>query len=144
MTRTKSKGGRPEIEISVDQVARVAGMGLTLTQSAAVIGCSINTLQRRLKRPEYREVWERGPGQAQAKLMGLLWKAANNGNSRILALMAVNMLGWTSGQKLDQTINNSTQFVMESPGVMSPEQWAATYKAGLPPGNDDEPTNGPH
>lgn len=54
------KGGRPEVEISIEQLAKLASYGCTQEEAAHFFGCSVSTIKNRLKDEAYRAAWDQG------------------------------------------------------------------------------------
>ena len=98
-TRKKQpvKTGRPLKEVDPKQVETLASIQCTLTEMAAVLDCSVRTLQRR-----FGAVIERGREGGRASLKRLQWKAAAEGNTRMLIWLGKQHLGQT--EKFTQAI----------------------------------------
>lgn len=67
-TDTPNVGGRPEIEIDLDELRRICRISPTFEEIAAVLGCSTKTIQRRYATDEaIREIIEAGRAAFRAK-----------------------------------------------------------------------------
>lgn len=91
------KPGRPEVEISIDQLQALAQINCTIEEAAAVLKCGVRTLKGRLKRPEYAEAWERGALLGKVSLRRLQWRHASGTGSS-----AVNMTIHLSRHRLGE------------------------------------------
>lgn len=80
--------GRPPIEVDVKMLEALAERGLTQADCAAVLGCSVDTLQRR-----YLDVYELGLQKCKASLRRKQFEMALAGNVTMLIWLGKNMLG---------------------------------------------------
>jgi hypothetical protein len=72
------------IEISPETVQELAARFYNVGQVAAALGVSRDTLERRLKEPEFQICFERGRGLGEAEIIDLQMKAARAGDVRML------------------------------------------------------------
>jgi hypothetical protein len=90
----KNLGGRPLIDLDVDQIGRLATIGCTDEEIAAVMNISHDTLSRRRKSdPHLAEVIEHARGLGKTTLRRLQWQQANAGNPTMLIWLGKQMLG---------------------------------------------------
>jgi hypothetical protein len=127
--KPRDLGGRPEVEITVEQVRNAARCALNLRETAAVLGCSVRTLHRRMKRKEYAQAFEDGAELAKANVKRLLFKGAHQGSVKSQMFFANNLLGWSD--KITSSVEQSVNFVVEIPAPISEDQWLQSY-AGRP------------
>ena len=80
--------GRPPIEVDVKLLEAMAERALTQADCAAVMGISVDTIQRR-----YLEVYERGVQKACASLRKKQFELAIAGNVTMLIWLGKNLLG---------------------------------------------------
>ena len=80
--------GRPPIEIDEKMLEALAERALTQEECAAVLGISVDTLQRR-----YRHVYETGFTKAKASLRRKQFEMAIGGNVTMLVWLGKNLLG---------------------------------------------------
>ena len=103
--RTNRRCERPLIEQRHDQVERLAGIGCTDAEIAAVAGRSTDTLARRKRDdPAFVEVLERGKAICRAKLRLRQWQRALAGSTTMMISLGKCWLGQTdkvalSGEK---------------------------------------------
>jgi hypothetical protein len=126
----KAKLGRPVVEITIEQVRNAARMALNIRETAAVLGCSVRTLQRRLDQKAYAEAYEDGQELAKADIKRLLFKGAHNGSVKSQMFLANNLLGWSD--KISSTVEQNVNFVVEIPAPLPPDQWIETFGNGKP------------
>jgi len=84
-----AKAGRPRAEVPTALVEKLAGIGCTVAEIAAVAGCSKDTLER-----NFAASIEKGRDSAKASLRRKQWDVAMKGN--------VGMLIWLGKQLLEQ------------------------------------------
>lgn len=104
--RPKAKTGRPEVEIDLAELEKLAGLACTVDDIAAWFGCSRNTILRRLaddKRPEFRHAWECGRGKGRVSLRRSQFKLAEKN-----ATMAIWLGKQLLGQKDERFFNVKT------------------------------------
>lgn len=82
--------GRPKLEIDEKTVENLAAIHCTMIEIAAVVGCSVDTLENR-----FSDIIKKGRERGKMSLKRLQWEAANKGNTT--------MLIWLGKQYLDQT-----------------------------------------
>lgn len=87
-TPTPGPGGRPPLEINVEMLEALAERSLTQADCAAVLGCSVDTIQRR-----YLEVYDRGLQKCRASLRRKQFEMAQAGNVTMLIWLGKNLLG---------------------------------------------------
>ena len=92
------KKGRPLLEIDSEQVEELASIFCTMKEIAAVVGCSVDTLEGR-----FSDIIAKGRERGKMTLRRQQWIQANKGN--------VVMLIWLGKQYLDQ--QDKTQLVLE-------------------------------
>lgn len=80
--------GRPKIEIDPVQVEKLAAIDCTMREIASVVGCSVDTLERR-----FAEVIEKGREQGKASIKRALFHMAVNRHNIAAAI-------WLSKQRL--------------------------------------------
>lgn len=80
---------RPPLEIDEETVEKLAAIHCTMKEIAAVVGCSVDTLERR-----FADTVKKGRDKGKTSLKRWQWKAAEKGN--------VSMLIWLGKQYLDQ------------------------------------------
>ncbi len=90
--------GRPLLEIDENQVEELASIFCTMKEIAAVVGCSVDTLEGR-----FSDVIAKGRERGKMSLRRAQWQAVKNGN--------VVMMIWLGKQILDQV--EKTQLILE-------------------------------
>src|SRR5687768_7104834 len=103
--------GRPPVEITPQQVLEAARYGLDHSQVAAILGCSLKTLQRRMERAEFRDAYETGHELAKHDIKQWLFGAAKNGNVKAMMFLANNLIGWS--EKNNTTLEQNVNYVVE-------------------------------
>ena len=72
--------GKPH-PIDISDLNKLAQLHCTIEEAAAFFGCTKLTIKRRLRKPEYREAWDRGREYGKHSLRRLQWKHANGSGS---------------------------------------------------------------
>jgi len=83
-----NKIGRPLKQVDEKLVKDLASIFCTMDEMAAIVGVSVDTLERR-----YAEAIKRGRETAKSSLRRLQWKAAKKGNTSILIWLGKQYLG---------------------------------------------------
>lgn len=89
---------RPKIEISEEDLVKLASMCCTMNEMASFFGCSVDTLER-----NYADIIKRGRDRGRMSIRREQYSVAMKGN--------VTMLIWLGKQLLDQ--RDKTQLVLE-------------------------------
>jgi hypothetical protein len=95
----KHPGGRPKKEVDFEMVKRLAAVMCTIEEIAAVLGVSVDTLERRGER--FRQALAEGQAQGRASLRRIQFETAKKGN----ATMQV----WLGKQYLEQRDKTEVQ-----------------------------------
>lgn len=82
--------GRPKKEIDADQVFELASIMCTMIEMAAVLDCSVDTLENR-----FSDVIKRGREVGKQSLRRLQYKSAQTGNTTMLIWLGKQYLGQT-------------------------------------------------
>jgi hypothetical protein len=80
--------GRPLLDVDVEKLKQLAGLGLSSGEIAAVLDCSIDTLERR-----FMDVMETGRLLRNASLRRKQFEVATNGNATMLIWLGKQFLG---------------------------------------------------
>jgi len=87
-------GGRPRIEFDLRQVEELARIGCTEEDMGAVLGVSVDTIQRRKRSSaEFRGIIEKGQASLRNSLRRLQVKKALEGNVTMLIWLGKQLLG---------------------------------------------------
>ena len=100
----KHPGGRPRLEFDLRQVEELARIGCTEEDMAAVLGISVDTIQRRKRTcPEFCGVIEKGRASLRNSLRRLQVKKALEGNTTMLIWLGKQLLGQSDRQRAELT-----------------------------------------
>ena len=93
---------RPAKPIDLRQVEELARIGCTEEDMAAVLGVSVDTIQRRKRScPEFRGVIEKGRASLRNSLRRLQVKKALEGNTTMLIWLGKQLLGQKDARQVD-------------------------------------------
>jgi hypothetical protein len=126
--------GRPEKIVDLAIIERLAGIGCTKQEIAAVFGIARSTLYDHLARnPEIAAAIERGAGRGKATLRRMQWKGAHAGNPTMLIWLGKQLLGQRDShalQRLDKNGNptDAMRVVIELVGDPAPPRIEATER----------------
>ncbi len=114
MNEPKNVGGRPRIEIDMDQVEKLAAIMCTEPEIASVVGVSFTTWKRRKNEdPELSERVASGRERGKASLRRMQWKAAEAGNPTMQIWLGKNHLAQTD--KNEVSVPQAVSFQMIAP-----------------------------
>lgn len=88
--------GRPEIPIDENLVEKLANIMCTMEEIAHVVGCSVDTLERR-----FAETIKQGRSKGKMTLRRWQWQACEKGNPALLIWMGKQHLGQAEPIKID-------------------------------------------
>jgi hypothetical protein len=105
MTEKKkpSKIGRPKIKVDAALVEKLAGIGCPNKEIAAIVGCSVDTLDRRCA-----DIIIKGRENGKTRIRQKQIQMALGGNVAMLIFLGKNMLGQTDKQEITGIENAST------------------------------------
>ena len=86
--------GRRRVEIDLTELEKLCVLQCTDEEIASWFGVSTRTIERRRKRPEVRDIMERGKAKGRVSLRRSLWRLANAGNPAANIFLAKNLLGY--------------------------------------------------
>ena len=106
--------GRPEIEIDLKEVERLASIGLNEGQVAAALGICQDTLTRKKRKyVDFADALKAGQAKGVATVANNLFEQSGEGNVSAGIFFMKNRAGWsdkvdtTGDNTLDITINHS-------------------------------------
>lgn len=100
----KHSGGRPRLHFDLRQVEELARIGCIEEDMAAVLGVSVDTLQRRKRdSEEFCGAIKRGQAATRNSLRRLQLKKALEGNVTMLIWLGKQLLGQSDRQALEHT-----------------------------------------
>jgi hypothetical protein len=86
--------GRRPIEIDLSELEKLCQLQCTDEEIAAWFKVSTRTIERRRKKPDIRDLMERGKAKGRVSLRRSLWKLAHAGNPAANIFLAKNLLGY--------------------------------------------------
>ena len=87
---------KPEIEVNLEQVERLAAQGMTMEQIAYSLGIGESTLYaKKAKNKEIAEAIKKGKAKGIAKITNALFENASKGNLGAQCFFLKNQAGWT-------------------------------------------------
>jgi hypothetical protein len=102
--RKKHPGGRPPVPLDPRQVEELARIGCTEADMAAVLGVSVDTIQRRKRScAEFCGVIEKGQASLRNSLRRLQVKKALEGNVTMLIWLGKQLLGQSDRQGIEHS-----------------------------------------
>ncbi len=101
--QTKHPGGRPRLTFDLRMVEDLGKIQSTHSELAAVLGVSVDTVERRLKDDEeFCGAYEKGLENGRSSLRRIQWKAALGGNTTMQIWLGKQYLGQRdSRQEID-------------------------------------------
>ena len=92
---------RPPLKLDEDLILKLAQIHCTDREIAAIVGCSVDTLDRR-----YAELISKGKEQGKMTLRRNLWQLANKGNLSACIWLSKQHLGMRDKFDVDQNATN--------------------------------------
>ena len=111
---------RPKKQIDPDVVSKLASIHCTMEEIAHVVGCSVDTLERR-----FADIIKQAKSKGKTSLRRYQWLAAEKGNTAMLIWLGKQLLGQTD--KVEQR----TETVAEIKTLVYETAW----------GSGDEPAS---
>lgn len=112
LSASKNPVGRPKIELDYTLIAELAQIQCTQAEIAAVLGVSVDTLQRD---HEFCGIYKKGIEGGKTSLRRMQWKSAEEGSVPAQIWLGKNYLG----QKENPTESNGSEMVYKV--VFTPE-----------------------
>lgn len=109
---------RPPIDIDADQVGKLAAINCTMIEIASVVGCSVDTLERR-----FADIIKEGRAKGRSSLRRYMWEAVQKGNITMMIWLSKNMLGY--GDRVineTNTENQASRLIIDMSGDQSNDQ----------------------
>ena len=95
--------GRPPLEIDSKQVFTLASINCTMEEIGLVVGCSVDTLERR-----FADVIKEGRAHGRSSLRRHMWEAVQKGNITMMIFLSKNLLGYAD-RTIQQTSDENEQ-----------------------------------
>lgn len=116
----KRERGRPMKEIDLNEVARLAGLGLTREQIAALLNISLPTLYSRQKEdPAFAEAMKSGRAKSLEVVSSRLMELVAEGNLGAMIFYLKSQGGWSEKQSIELTGKNGGAIEVNNHGVES-------------------------
>lgn len=97
---------RPKLEIDEEVVEKLASIQCTMIEIASVVGCSVDTLERR-----FADIIKKGQDKGKMSLRRAMFQKANEGNATIMIWLSKQHLGMVD--KFEHGTNPDTGFKLE-------------------------------
>ena len=132
----KHAGGRPQVPLDPRQVEELARIGCTEADMAAVLGVSVDTIQRRKRAScEFCGVIEKGQASLRNSVRRLQVKKALEGNVTMLIWLGKQLLGQSDRHEMSTSGEQRVRIVeVEGPDLTN--DGAAPASAALPSSAD--------
>lgn len=102
-----AKVGRKPAKLDANQVAHLAGLGLTIEQISAALGISDTTFYKNKKlKPKIAEAWKRGKARRIAKVADSLLKRAEESSDTAAIFYLKAQAGWRDKQIIEHEGNS--------------------------------------
>ena len=85
---------RPNANIDLQELEKLCSLQCTDVEIAACLGVSTRTIERRRKRPNFREAMERGKAKGRTSIRRNLFVLSQKGNVAATIFLAKNLLGF--------------------------------------------------
>lgn len=92
----KSNAGRPLLKLDEKQIIELARIHCTMIEIAAVMGCSVRTLER-----NYADIIKTAKESGKTSLRRYMWKACEKGNTTMMIWLSKNLLGMHEPQVIE-------------------------------------------
>lgn len=120
-------------ELTPDNLERLALMHPTNEEMALFFGVSRNTLQRYLRKKEYRQALERGQKLRDISLKRAQWvKAVRDGNTTMLIWLGKQLLGQTDKAAVEYTHRADEGVVALDELIAEVEDYEKKIRGALP------------
>lgn len=115
MSRKNAPGaGRPEKDIDPEQVKRLASIQCTMTEMAAVLRCSVDTLENK-----FSDIIKEGQASGKMSLRRMMWAKANEGNVTMMIWLSKNALGM---MERTEYVNQEKEEYVPLPSLVLPDE----------------------
>lgn len=93
---------KPKIELDLQKVEELAGLGLTRAEVALSLGVSYSTLNRRMKdSDDFAEAVKKGRAKANIFVGGQLMEKIRNGDTTAIIFYLKTRAGWTETHRTE-------------------------------------------
>lgn len=94
--KVKNKGGRPKLQLDKEQIKELAKIHCTMEEIAAVMKCSVNTLER-----GFGDIIKEAKKEGKTSLRRYMWLNAKKGNTAMQIWLSKNLLGMHEPQVIE-------------------------------------------
>ena len=121
-----NKVGRPKLDIDPEMVEKLAGIGCPNSEIAAVVGCSVATLDR-----NFAEVMHKGRENVKTRLRRKQIELALAGNVTLLIWLGKQMLN--QSEKVEAKTEHSGEIggTLDADSKRAVNEWARTIQAKI-------------
>lgn len=96
---------RPRLEIDPDLVEKLASIQCTMIEMAAIVGCSVDTLERR-----FADTIKKGQEKGKMSLRRAMFQKANEGNATLMIWLSKQHLGMVD--KVEHATDKENGFII--------------------------------
>jgi hypothetical protein len=96
--------GRPRKKIDREQVERLAEIHCTMIEMGAVLGCSVDTLERR-----FADVIKEAQARGKASLRRCQYKAAVDGSPALMIWLGKQLLGQRDQSMIESKVDETSR-----------------------------------
>lgn len=87
------KVGRPKLQISLEEVKKLGALNATQAEIAGWFGCSLATIEKRLKQARYRDAYEAGLALGRLSVRRKQMEMLDKGNATMAIWLGKQLLG---------------------------------------------------
>lgn len=129
-------GGRP-LDITPEQFEKAGQAALSWRHIAGILGVDMTTVSDRMRKPEFKEAYERGKMRSQTAVIQHLFKAMQNGNIKATIFLAQAWCHLSTRHEVKHEGEVVQKYVVEvPPDAPSLDAWSRVY-APAAAENDD-------
>ena len=104
------KGGRPRIDINLEELAKLAAMQCTDEEIAAFFNVSLDTIKKRKTNGgEFATVYKKAKEAGRSSLRRLQWQSAQNGNITMQIWLGKQLLGQRDTVEQQMTLSGTVK-----------------------------------
>jgi len=123
----RGTGGRPRVEFDLTQIEGLGSIMATHEEIASVMGCSVSTVQDRMKGDEdFSMAYKKGQAGGKLSLRRAQQQAVGRGNITMMIWLGKQWLGQKDQVTVDATVEERTG-VAHVPPEVTLEHWQKEY-----------------
>ncbi len=121
------KYGNRRLILTPEMFEEAGRLALSYRHLAGIFGVNKDTINERMKEPEFREAFQRGRQLSETEVIRCLFQHMRDGDLRAAIFLAQAWCGLSTKAEVKHEGEVTTRYLVEAPVDQTPEQWQKSF-----------------